>query len=379
MAHLRKIGWMLLLVLLVSHCKHTDQSLLQTELSAQSWSLGAKLSTPASRTYAFSWTNDADYVVDSKKALETKLSDARARNATGRSIDYRSAKAGAGIYGAADPFVSKSFGKYLIVLPFAPSKPLLALAGSYDDPRYREIIQSDALGVVYAWESWMLDAEGKSSGHAVVVRDSSLLDLSQLRVIGPVASDFSCKNLQPAPDVGHLWIEALTQASPDFFGCTLPVIQEYAAYFYSDQGKVEFTKRREHLPLLFAANIRYGSFLAEAAGVKADAVKCGTTPYCSLLFARTITDNIRNSWPQKGESDVRWNEALGLDELVRVSKEYGLLKSDQNPDSVQQLHAALVKTLQVLKPNFALVVDSHIAFYNQIMALLRAESMLLWR
>jgi hypothetical protein len=367
-----------ILTLLQGGCKHASTGELKNEEAAASWPLGYAVTTPNKITYAFSWTNDANSIGNPLTTLESKLAGSRARNAGSNSIDYRTAKAGAGIYGAADPFVSKSFGKYLVILPFASNVKITALGGHYDDPGYLEIVKSEAPGVIYPWSAWMADASGQSSGYAVVVRESSLLDLSRLQVLGPIESDFSCKKLNRAPRVTS-WIEALREVPHDFFNCTMGVIHDHAEYFYSPVAQSAFARKHEELLLMFAANIRSGNFLAEAAGVKADAVRCGSGPYCSYNFGLAISESIQSRWEQPPGAEPSPGLKLSLAELIRVAKDYKLLAADQQPASLAALRAALTAKLQELQPDLAETIQSHIVFYNDVMKALSDESMLLWK
>lgn len=367
------------IALCLLNCKHTESSGFNSDTTAHAWERGQKITTPSKVTYAFSWTNDVPGVENIVQFIEDKLSRARSRNAAGRSVDYRTAKAGSGIYAAADPFVSKSFGRYLLVLPFRPNQTLVALNGSIDDARYLEIVQSNAAGVVYPWNAWMADDKGRSVGYAAVLRDSALLDLTRLQVIGPIESDFRCKDLKPAPTLQGSWSKALQEVTPDFFGCTLPVIHDYAEYFFSTSAETAVASRHQDVPLLFAANIRDGNFLVEAAGVQADAVKCGTTPYCSLAFARSISHVIQQRWQMPLDDSVAAEPELGLKELIQVARDYRLLKPEQHPSSLVELCRALSERLSSLQPKFNEILRSHIVFYNAFMKELAPESMLMWQ
>lgn len=358
-------------------CKHTANSDLRSDISAPRWSLGQTVRTPDRVTYLFSWTNESKFKDAPLAALDSKLAAARTRNASGNSVDYRSAKAGAGIYGAADPFVSKSFGKYLLILPVAANQQFTALGGGIDSEQYGEIVQSAEAGVVYPWEAYIKDDLNQPLAYAAVIRDSEILDLKNIKVFGPIEPDYSCRHIQRISPLFENWIDALASIPPDFYFCTLPIIARYIDLDLSNAKKRDGDDSLDLVPLLFAAQIRSGSFLAQSAGVKDEAVTCVGAPYCTLKFGRFVSRLIFTQWRIQDEYDSGQDQ-LSLDEAVRVAKAYQLLnESDQITDAAFFIKI-LAERLQALRQDFDQNLRSHLMFYDDIINKIKPDSMVVW-
>lgn len=358
-------------------CKHNAESNVSSEVAPTRWPLGQLVWTPEHTTYVFSWTNNASLKDNYLQEMDRQLAAARVRNAQGNSVDYRSAKAGAGIYGATDPFVSKSFGKYLLIIPIAANQTLTALGGSIDGELYRNIVQSDAPGVVYPWQGYLQDSNGQSLGYAVVIRDSSILKPEEIKIIGPVEPDYSCRRISKMAAPTEDWQADLAQIPTDFYFCTAPIIANYIGTdWISSVDKLG--THSLYFDLLFAAQIRSGSFIVELAGIDEDAISCRDSSYCSYKLGQYIEQMVKKElrYNQGGEEP---RDLLTLEEAVSAAKAYKLLNDSDTIASPHDFVDALAHRLRLLYPEFGDNLRSQITFFNGFIRNISPHSMSVWR
>lgn len=276
----------------------------------------------------FHWTNDSRALSDTKGYLLSQTNPAHSKNEalrSGRFPPYT--VVGHGLYLAADPVQSHSYGNILVSVRLkAASVPVLI---DFDQDEVRPfVVDKSVPTIVYKWTSGVfLAGEG-----AAVVRDASALDISSTKVTAVGKGKTYCEHAPLAIDDS---MEKLVAGYGDLLASAAPLSDDGIGY-----GEKLFTEKKFNEFGIAAAAWGEAASLPQNLEQSAKAFLAKQENECQLTGAALKTD-----W-----FDCAKRAYLGIqfdDEVEFASKLFramGYLANEAKPNTAQELRAALAKS-----------------------------------
>lgn len=311
----------------------------------QVWRPGGKVLSGPGTTYAYHWTNDARALSSPEAYLQSIVLNVHSQNASW--ILNANTIMGHGIYVAADPFSSRSYGRNLLVIPIRPEVRFdVATERTTSDTM---LVRSDSKGILYSFKGYAKNRDGKRIHYAAVIRDTTIIDLSAVKAFGPVpecksiTSTFSSRTHAPlehrlrfilndtcfnktgsfSEQRGGIFPEreifsSLEGKIQERVHANAPQLRlddlKGCANYYGDTGKC-ISNLIQYLPMFFDGTFRGEAKHYFEAARRAGLYPQNSEPGSGAEFARTVVDNLKANYADLFKTQL---EILALQESVLV-------------------------------------------------------------